>query len=223
MSSRLKIVFFDWGGVLCGSMTARIEREVGLAWTPSRRRTFARLNTGRLSLVDAMRRITRGTPWADRWDDLVRITLQHLMSHRNPAVWTLAGLLRGLGLRTSILSNNSVEWACQIGALYNLGMIFSPALFSGVESIRAGRPLLKPDPAFYRHALKRAGVRPHEAALIDDQPENGLAARRLGMESILYSDPQKLQKDLEDLLTRRGFRLSRRGRPRRPPPPCDCC
>jgi HAD superfamily hydrolase (TIGR01509 family) len=221
----LKIVFFDWGGVLCESMLARIERECPLQWTLARRRTIAELNTGRLSLVKAMQQLTRGTDWQDRWDDLLRITLQHLMTHRRPQVWTLAGMLRGIGLRTAILSNQSVEWACQIGALYNLQMIFNPTIFSAVDSLKAGRALLKPDPAMYRYALKRAKVKPREAILVDDSSENCAAARKVGMHAIEFRSPVDLQKELETLLLSEKYPLNKvkRGRPRKAPtpPPCD--
>lgn len=222
----LKIVFFDWGGVLCQSLLARIEQESRLTWTPARRRTIARLNIGRLSLVDAMRQITRGTDWRNRWDELIRISLQHLMTHRQPQVWTLAGLLRGIGLRTAILSNQSVEWACQIGALYNLQMIFQPTIFSAVESLKTGRRLLKPDPAMYHYALRLAEVRPREAVLVDDQSENCAAARNLGMRAIEFRSAVELQKELEALLISEKYPLNKvkRGRPRKAstPPPCDC-
>jgi HAD superfamily hydrolase (TIGR01509 family) len=223
----LKIIFFDWGGVLCESMLARIERECALRWTPSRRQAILDLNTGKTSLVQAMQRVTQGTEWRDRWDDLIRITLQHLMTHRNPHVWTLAGMLRGIGLRTAILSNQSVEWACQIGALYNLQMVFQPTIFSAVDSLKVGRPLLKPESAIYRHALKVAEVKPSEAVLVDDQEENCAAAEREGMHAIRFEDPMQLKTRLEELLVAQKYPLRKatRGRPRKrapTPPPCDC-
>ncbi len=219
----LKIVFFDWGGVLCDSMLGRIENEVGLKWTPARRRVISKLNTGRLPLTSAIRQIARGTDWQSRWDDLMRITLQHLMTHRQPLTWTIAGMLRGLGLRTGILSNQSIEWACQIAALYNLITTFQPAIFSGIESVKSGRALLKPGPAIYRYALKAARVKPGEAALIDDQEENCRGAREVGMHAIRYENPAKLHHDLEVFLTAQKVPLQR-GRARKTPrpPPCDC-
>jgi FMN phosphatase YigB (HAD superfamily) len=208
----LKIVFFDWGGVLCESMVERLRREGRLPWTPARRRTIRELNLGRLSLVEAMRRLTRGTSWADRWDDLTRISLQHLMSHRRPDVWALAGLVRGVGIRTGILSNQSIEWACQIGALYNVQMIFNPMVFSALDSVRHGRALLKPHPAIFRHALALARVRPSEALLIDDSEENCSGAARIGIDSIRFESATQLAQELEKKLQAHKVPL-KRGRP----------
>merc|ERR1711939_443178 len=51
-----------------------------------------------------------------------------------------------------------------------------------VESCVEG--LRKPDPAFFRVALDRVGVEPHEAVFLDDIGHNLAAARKLGMHTI---------------------------------------
>ena len=161
--------------------------------------------------------------WQRRWDEVVRLSLQHLMSHRRPQVWSIAGVMRAVGLRTGILSNNSVEWSCQIGALYNLSTIFQPAIFSAIDSLKTGRHLLKPDPAIYRYALDQAQVKPAEALLIDDQPENCAAARKLGMHALEFVDARRLEDDLEALLRAQKYPLPK-GKPKKAPDPgcCDC-
>ena len=47
----------------------------------------------------------------------------------------------------------------------------------------------KPDPAFYRLALARAGATPDEAIFVDDQEKCTSAAETIGIKSILYTYP----------------------------------
>lgn len=47
---------------------------------------------------------------------------------------------------------------------------------------------VKPEPAFYRLALERAGCAPHEAAFFDDLPEFVEAANALGIRGHLFTD-----------------------------------
>jgi HAD superfamily hydrolase (TIGR01509 family) len=59
--------------------------------------------------------------------------------------------------------------------------------------------LAKPDTAFYTYILKREGCRAEQAVFIDDLPANVEAAGVLGIHSLLFTDAQKLDKDLSAL------------------------
>lgn len=52
---------------------------------------------------------------------------------------------------------------------------------------------VKPEPEIYLHALKLAGVEPHEAFFADDRPENIDAAERLGYVGHLFKTPEGLR------------------------------
>lgn len=60
---------------------------------------------------------------------------------------------------------------------------------------------LKPDPAIFRAALARAGARPGDALYADDRPELVEAARMLGIEGFVVTDPDLLASELRN----RGF------------------
>ena len=56
--------------------------------------------------------------------------------------------------------------------------------------------LLKPDPEIYKLALKKAGAGAEDTFYIDDVPENVRAAKKLGMETHLFTHYESLLDDL---------------------------
>ncbi len=59
--------------------------------------------------------------------------------------------------------------------------------------------LVKPEPAIYQEALKRAGCEPHEAAFFDDIPEFVQAANALGIRGHLFTTAQAFDTQLKAL------------------------
>ncbi|HYG30379.1 MAG TPA: HAD family phosphatase [Allosphingosinicella sp.] len=57
--------------------------------------------------------------------------------------------------------------------------------------------LLKPDPALYRRALDRFGLRPAEALFVDDRAINVAGAQAVGMHGHLFTDASGLRRRLE--------------------------
>ncbi|MET0635629.1 MAG: HAD family phosphatase [Chitinophagaceae bacterium] len=70
---------------------------------------------------------------------------------------------------------------------------FDGRVVSGEEKTR------KPFPEFYHRLLDRYQVKPEEALFIDDNLRNVKAARELGIESIHFTSPENLRKELTDL------------------------
>jgi HAD superfamily hydrolase (TIGR01509 family) len=58
-------------------------------------------------------------------------------------------------------------------------------LFDGIV-ISGEKHLIKPDPAIFQYLCDKYQLHPATCVMIDDQPENGAAARQLGMRTILY-------------------------------------
>ncbi len=52
---------------------------------------------------------------------------------------------------------------------------------------------IKPEPGIYHHALKLAGIEPHEALFTDDRPENVEAAERLGWAGHVFENADGLR------------------------------
>ncbi|MBM3928843.1 MAG: HAD family phosphatase [Sphingomonadales bacterium] len=59
--------------------------------------------------------------------------------------------------------------------------------------------LVKPDPAIYRLALERFGLRPEEAVFVDDNAANVDSAAKLGIHAILFTDEAALRSELRGL------------------------
>lgn len=76
---------------------------------------------------------------------------------------------------------------------YNFLHWFDGRVVSGEERMR------KPAPEFYQRLLDRYAVDPSKALFIDDNLRNIKAAEALGITSILFTSPQQLREELEDL------------------------
>lgn len=110
----------------------------------------------------------------------------------NPAVLRLIRRLHG-DYRLAVLSNHPPgldHWLRDWG----LRDLFDVLYCSGDE----GRA--KPDPAVYLATLDRLEAEPAETVFIDDTEGHVTAARALGIHGIVFSDAQRLERELEFLL-----------------------
>jgi 2-haloacid dehalogenase len=62
--------------------------------------------------------------------------------------------------------------------------------------VSADENMLKPDEPIYRLCLQRNGLRAEECIFIDDVPRNVAAAKSVGIDAILFENPEKLADDL---------------------------
>ena len=62
---------------------------------------------------------------------------------------------------------------------------------------------MKPDPAIYRLALERFGLKPAEAVFIDDRADNVAGAEAVGVRGLVFTGAAALRRDLSGL----GFAL----------------
>lgn len=90
--------------------------------------------------------------------------------------------VKATGLKVGILTNNVVEWENHWKRVAGI----SEEADVIVDSCKVG--CRKPETEIFSIAAERAGVRPEENLLIDDVPENCMAARQCGWESVLFKD-----------------------------------
>ena len=95
--------------------------------------------------------------------------------------WNLARDARAGGVRTSMLSNMSVELYECIRRDRDLHEWFDVVIVSG--DVR----MTKPDPRIYRVCLDRLDAEPAECLFVDDRPENVSAAAALGMRTVHFA------------------------------------
>jgi putative hydrolase of the HAD superfamily len=102
--------------------------------------------------------------------------------------------VRRAGIRTGLLSNS---WGTSLYPKERLAELFDDVVLSGEVGLR------KPEPAIFRLAATRLGVRPERCVFVDDHPGHLEAARREGMAGVLHMTPEGTIAELERLLSLR--------------------
>jgi putative hydrolase of the HAD superfamily len=69
-------------------------------------------------------------------------------------------------------------------------------------TISAEVGLAKPDARIYQHALEKLGRRPEEAIFVDDVPANIEAAKRLGMQGLIFQEAEQVIAEIRKLLVK---------------------
>lgn len=83
--------------------------------------------------------------------------------------------------RISMLSNDIGSWSKHLRLRFGIDEYFEDAVISGDVGMR------KPDPAIYRLAAQRLGLKPEECVFVDDRPTNLEPAAAVGMRTVLYN------------------------------------
>jgi 2-haloacid dehalogenase len=89
------------------------------------------------------------------------------------------------------ITNYSTEKWIETKARFPFFAHFRDIVVSGDEQ------MLKPDAAIYQLCLQRNGLEAESCIFIDDVPRNVAAASTVGIEGILFENPQKLEADLK--------------------------
>lgn len=108
----------------------------------------------------------------------------------NLKMFELVDQLKEKGIPVAMLSNIDDRLAKVIRD-FGLYEPFDPCLLSyeiGLE---------KPDPKIYEVLLNQMSLPAHEIVFIDDKLENIEAAQKLGMDALLFTSQELLEKDLE--------------------------
>jgi epoxide hydrolase-like predicted phosphatase len=85
---------------------------------------------------------------------------------------------RGLGIRTSIVTNNIAEFGNYWRALLPLDELFDDVVDSSEVGMR------KPNPAIFHLACERIDVAPERALFVDDHPGNVAGAEAAGLAAL---------------------------------------
>jgi putative hydrolase of the HAD superfamily len=108
----------------------------------------------------------------------------------DPAMLAWQRKLKSAGIRTAILSNMGDSVLENIEREFQWIHDFDVLVWS--YQLR----MAKPDPAIYRYALEQLGARPEEALFLDDKRVNVEAALALGMQSLEFTNVERLSQDL---------------------------
>jgi HAD superfamily hydrolase (TIGR01509 family) len=96
--------------------------------------------------------------------------------------------------KVALISNAGVDELEQLLQKHNLKQYFNTIVISGDIGI------CKPDPAIYHHALKLIDSSPSETVFIDDSQVNVNAAIDIGINGILFDEPDLVEARIDKLL-----------------------
>ncbi len=203
-------LIFDFGGVLFHWNPVRLLAQV----LPERANTpesatlwkdrffqgytgdWGAFDAGLIDAAETVRRISSRTGLAPAE---VQAVLDAVPGALSPIPETVALLrrLRGAGHRLYFLSNMPAPYAAHLSRTHDFLRGFDDGVFS--SEVR----LAKPDPAIFALALQRFDIPARSALFIDDHLGNVEAANRFGLPALLFTDAQRLERDLAS----RGVRL----------------
>lgn len=197
---KIESVIFDWGGVLIDDPAPRRLRycaellsvpEAGLAQAITR--SMPEFQIGAIAEGVFWERVCGElnvpTPksrslWGDGFDAAYVA---------RPQMFALAADLQQRGCKTAVLSNTeapAVEYFARMG--YDM---FDSLVFSCTEGVR------KPERRIYEIAVAKLGSPPARTAYIDDDPKYINAAKRAGLDAILFETIEQVKNALLPYLT----------------------
>jgi epoxide hydrolase-like predicted phosphatase len=203
------VAVFDYGGVLTSpvrdSIAAWLDRDAIdpasfsrtiRAWlsrsapddTPIRRLEIGELSTAEFDALFAAELIGKNG-CAVAPEDLLKGLFAQMRP--NPVMFDLVQDLKDAGIRVALLSNS---W----GNTYPRELIdalFDLVVISGEVGMR------KPNPDIFTHTLDLLDARPDRVVFIDDAEPNTDGAARLGMHTVLHTDPDTTRSKLARLVT----------------------
>jgi putative hydrolase of the HAD superfamily len=213
MARNIDAVLFDFGGVFTASPFGAMDavdshygaepgQTRGVVFGPYDRDTdhpWHRLERGEISLSDARAAIIESA-LALGWEgfDPIRVLVEQGAGDRGArgSVVERTRSLRSEGYRTALVTNNVREFSRGWRSLIPVDELFDLVVDSSEVGIR------KPNPAIFEITLERlGGVAPERCIFLDDYEGNLVAARALGISTVLVGDdPEPALGELERLL-----------------------
>ncbi len=190
-------VVFDWGGVLANNSREAIVFFLtqSLHLTPEE---FEKANNKKRLAVKSgksdleywlwyaeQKKIRLPKDWPTVYDAVIKKSIGV-----DPEMFSLVDELKKKQVRVALLSNIDDRYISLIRK-YGFYDPFEPCFLSGEIG------LSKPDPEIYERFLQEIGLPPHKIVFIDDSQENVDAAKKLGIDAILFQSPGQIKEELK--------------------------
>ena len=193
-NAEIKCIIFDVGGVLFADRIEpvydSINRKIGMKLFVRTSRPHRNALLGRINEEEKYRMLSEksGIPAKDLKNILTKEYVRILSINKD--VIRLRDRLKKRGYTTGILSNMTGR-SRRINAQRKVFAGFNPVVLScNVKAI-------KPHAKIYKIFLKRSRFAPQACVFIDDREKNIMAARKIGMKTILFRNAVQLERDLK--------------------------
>jgi len=210
-STDFEAVIFDYGGVLCHPPSdGEIREFAALAGIPDAgfrelyAKTRGRYDRGIISTGEYWRAFGRaaGLAYGEAQVRALAALDLRVWGRLDRRMIDLAARLQRSGVKTGILSNMH-------SALRGILRTEAPWLgHFDVHVFSCDVRLIKPEPEIYQFLLEAVGTPPQRVFFIDDVPVNIEAARRSGIEGLVYRSFDELSDRLAPLIASRGGKES---------------
>lgn len=187
----IKAVFFDFDGVLTreasgtASIVKYISRKTGIdevQFNNEYRKFKPDLLLGKVTheqiwdnLCDAL---NQKIPFQVLVDSFLNTELDH-------QIISLVRKIKAMGYKVGVITDNKIDRIKVISDLYKLDELFDMICVSAYQG------LLKLGKEIFSEAAKNTGVYPSEAVFIDNNPENLIAPKELGMYVIHFDHDER--------------------------------
>lgn len=194
----IKLILFDLGGVLFTDGTSKFIKSISSKCKIPLEKVSDIVN-GELGLKYREAQITRG----EFWNQLVsKLSLtENIIDLENEWISYYQLLEKTKEIITKLkekykvyyLSNNVKERAERLNEKFDYLKLFDGGVYS--HEVKA----IKPDPKIYEFALNKSGFSANETVFIDDKQFCLDPAKKMGIQTILFETPEKLEQDLIEL------------------------
>jgi len=199
----IEAVVFDYGGVLCHPpATSEIDGMAQTLGLPTDKfwRMYGRLRSpydrGIIDAGEYWRNMAQCAGMLLGASDLAALHARdmNMWSGYNSSMIAFADELRQAGLKTGILSNMLAEMLTRL----RQEAAWLSSFEVQVYSCELG--LVKPEAAIYERLVERMGVQAAHTLFVDDLPANVEAARRAGLQAVVFESEQQLRAHLAGAL-----------------------
>lgn len=122
--------------------------------------------------------------------ELYRSKWREMLTDEVPGMRDLINELRVLNYEIYGLTNWSMETFPEAREHFGILQMIDRYVVSGAEG------MVKPDPRLFQVLLDRYDLKAEDCTFVDDNPDNVTAARKMGMNGIVFTSADKLRKEL---------------------------
>lgn len=198
---KIKTIIFDVGGVQLNYDHMRAAKPMSkLLGVPARKIAAVIGATG--SKPGFTRYCEKGTSEKQYWNYAIKKLKSNKISHQklqalwNKIFWPNKKSLKLIPklkkhYKLGLLSNMGRGHIKHLKKTYKISKPFNVSIFSAQVGMR------KPDPKIYKLILKKLKVRPKQTVFVDDIKRNINAAKKIGINGILFKNNRQLFRDLK--------------------------